>query len=70
MHCDCCDRLLNDHEATRKSKSTGEYLNMCNKCLSTVDIDYESRHDLDPNGAQDDDYPVIDDQLFSEYEDD
>lgn len=48
MHCSCCDRLLNDYESTRKSKTTGEYLDMCNKCFKQVelDIDAEDRKDL------------------------
>ena len=36
MHCTCCDRLLSDYESTRKSKTTGEYLDCCNKCYSTI----------------------------------
>jgi len=36
MHCCCCDRNLSDFESTRKSKSTGEYLDMCNACYRTV----------------------------------
>jgi hypothetical protein len=33
MHCDCCDRLLTDSEATAKFES-GAYVNMCTKCSS------------------------------------
>ena len=36
MRCTCCDRLLNDFESTRKSKTTGDYLDMCNGCISSV----------------------------------
>jgi hypothetical protein len=48
MRCQCCDRLLNDYESTRKSKVTGDYLDMCNKCYGTVqsDLDAEGRSDL------------------------
>jgi hypothetical protein len=31
MHCDCCDKLLTDSEATAKFES-GEYVSMCTKC--------------------------------------
>ncbi len=48
MRCTCCDRLLNEFESTRKSKTTGEYLDMCNKCYSTIQSDLASdvRQDL------------------------
>ena len=36
MRCIACNRNLSDFESTRKSKTTGEYLDMCNKCYSTV----------------------------------
>lgn len=48
MRCICCDKILNDFEATRKSIKTGEYLDMCSKCYSTIDkqvLTYE-RYDL------------------------
>ena len=48
MRCYCCDRPLSDFESTRKSVSTGEYLDMCNKCYSTIkdDLLSEERYDL------------------------
>lgn len=36
MHCASCDKLLSDFEATRKSKETGEYLDLCNRCFISV----------------------------------
>lgn len=48
MRCICCDKRLSDFEATRKHINTGEYLDMCNKCYSTIDkqvLTYE-RYDL------------------------
>lgn len=42
MRCYCCNRLLSDYESTRKSKATGDYLDMCNKCFNTVSDDIES----------------------------
>jgi hypothetical protein len=48
MRCRCCDKRLSDFEATRKNIHTNEYLDMCNKCYSTIDKDilaYE-RYDL------------------------
>ena len=48
MRCYCCDRALSDFESTRKSATTGEFLDMCNKCYSTIkdDIVSEERYDL------------------------
>ena len=36
MHCKACDKMLNNYESTRKSKTTGEYLDLCSDCLSSV----------------------------------
>ena len=38
MRCLACNDLLNAFEATRKSDVTKEYLDLCNKCLSTLDF--------------------------------
>jgi hypothetical protein len=57
MRCQCCDKNLNDFESTRKHATTGEYLDMCNKCYSTVSDDLlsEVRYDL-YDGNEDDEY--------------
>jgi hypothetical protein len=36
MRCVSCDKLLTNYESTRKSKTTGEYLDLCSTCLSSV----------------------------------
>lgn len=48
MRCYCCDKLLNDFESTRKSVTTGDYLDMCNKCYATIkdEVNAEERYDL------------------------
>ena len=48
MRCYCCDKILSDFESTRKSVNTGDYLDMCNKCYSTIkdDLHAEERYDL------------------------
>ena len=48
MRCYCCDKALSDFESTRKSVATGDYLDMCNKCYSTIkeDLHAEERYDL------------------------
>jgi len=39
MRCYCCNKALSDYEATRKSVSTGNFLDMCNKCYGSVSGD-------------------------------
>jgi hypothetical protein len=46
MHCDCCDALLTDYEATLRHAHTGEFLNTCNKCLKGLSIPKKGRSDL------------------------
>ncbi len=36
MHCRACDDLLSDREATRKSSTTGEYYDLCDRCYKLV----------------------------------
>lgn len=64
MRCTCCDRLLNNFESTRKSKSTGEYLDMCNTCYTTIadDLAVVNRTDLEPNDIPDDEYIIAEDE--------
>lgn len=39
MRCLSCNVILNDTETTRKSVVTGDYLDLCNRCLGTIDED-------------------------------
>lgn len=48
MRCDCCNRNLNDFESTLKSITTGDYTNMCRKCLKGLGIQTIGRSDLSP----------------------
>lgn len=41
MRCYCCNKILSNQEATRKFKTSGEFVDMCNKCLTTVDEDVQ-----------------------------
>lgn len=41
MRCKACNTILEDHEATRKVKQTGEYLDMCDRCLGEEFIELE-----------------------------
>lgn len=53
MRCLACDKELQDYEATRKSKVTGEYYDLCNGCFSHVKGNVESEERLDLYGMQD-----------------
>ena len=46
MRCVSCDAELNDREATRKGALSGQYLDLCDNCLSTTDIIFYERTDL------------------------
>lgn len=48
MRCIACNCVLTDFEATRKSLTTGDYIDMCNHCFSTIeeDVMVEERDDL------------------------
>lgn len=39
MRCKACNVALDDIESTRKDKQTGEYLDLCVKCLYGYDIE-------------------------------
>ena len=58
MRCLACNKNLNDFESTRKSATTGEYVDLCNHCFHNVEQDIESivREDLrDEESYEDDD---------------
>ena len=69
MRCTCCNKALNDSESTRKVVSTGDYLDMCNKCYKDVEqyIPTTSRADLNPNEEIPDDWENLEIQL-SDYD--
>ena len=39
MKCSCCDVILTTAESVRKFKGSGNYVDMCNKCLATISDD-------------------------------
>jgi hypothetical protein len=63
MHCECCDAILSDFEATRKDRRTGLYLNLCQICFAesglvgkipTIDRrDLLTKEDIDDLDIQD-----------------
>lgn len=55
MVCYCCGTMLSSQESTRKFKGSGEYVDMCNKCLSTIDDQVAYTE-----GNKEDDYDDLD----------
>lgn len=48
MRCQSCDKNLNDWESTKKNPMTGDYEDLCSKCLNVVIQDVEqSKYDHD-----------------------
>lgn len=39
MRCKACDAKLSDFEATRKSLTTGEFLDLCSTCFNYIKED-------------------------------
>lgn len=48
MRCLACNAQLNDFEATRKSKVTGKFVDLCNSCYVSIreDLQVVERYDL------------------------
>lgn len=49
MHCDCCDQILTEAEQSARFIESGEFVNMCTECRSTLpeDIRWRTRKDLE-----------------------
>jgi hypothetical protein len=62
MRCLACNKNLNDFESTRKSATTGEYVDLCNHCFHNVEQDIESvvREDLRDEESYEDDNELDD----------
>ena len=52
--CIACDKNLSDRESTRKGVNTGEYLDLCDHCFSTVaeEFPYIEGHGKGPSGME------------------
>lgn len=58
MKCSCCDVILTTQEATRKFKDSGDFVDMCNKCLSTIDdvVSYTEGNTDNEDGEDDESF--------------
>lgn len=55
MRCQACNVILTTQEATRKFKESGDFVDLCNKCLSTIDEDVnysDGNHEEDDGGYE------------------
>ena len=41
MRCYACNNILTTSEATARFKGSGDFTELCNKCISTIDDDVE-----------------------------
>ncbi len=69
MRCDCCNRNLNDYEATLKD-TNGTYLNTCNGCLKGLGIASVGRSDLERYELPPSDWLDVGESLLDEIEED
>lgn len=64
MRCIACDVLLSDEESCQKSVQTGEYLDLCFKCLREINVPTFSG-DFKGNNSEDTrNYPLPQDGDF------
>ena len=58
MRCLSCNSILNVKEATRRSVTTDEFVDLCDHCLRDVDIDtytqsrFEDNNDTEDYGSE------------------
>lgn len=56
MHCDCCDVLLTDYEASIVFVGSGMYANTCVKCLTGLGLPYKGNKLLLSNKKTEDEH--------------
>lgn len=66
MRCLSCDRKLNDYESTRRYASSGDFVDLCNRCFSFVADDIP---DLEGDGFDPSDYTDETELSEEEYND-
>ena len=72
MRCYCCNKALSDYEATRKSVTTGNFLDMCNKCYGSIsgEVLALERTDLRHNEDEEEEFhDVKKDDYFTMWDD-
>ena len=71
MRCSSCNRSLTDSESTRRLVSTGEFLDMCNKCYKDIEdiVPTYNRDDVEEGDVETSDDDFIEEQDYDEYDD-
>jgi hypothetical protein len=71
MHCDCCDKLLTEAEASARFVETGNFVDMCSECRSYLPagLKWHSRADLERKDAEEEDSDTAETDLFEGEED-
>lgn len=71
MHCECCDALLDDVDATAKFTESGTYVNMCRACRKFLprNLEVTLRSDLLRKTREEEDSEIVDRDLYNEDED-
>jgi len=46
MRCSCCNVILTPFESTIRSAKDNEFIDVCEKCLTFIDVKYITREDL------------------------
>lgn len=63
MRCLSCNVILTDRESSRKGTFSGEYLDLCDRCIRTIpDLEYVENPSLS-------DKPVLDEEVTVSEED-
>lgn len=61
MRCKACDIMMNDYEASRKDRLTGEYIDLCSHCnkVSTQAVsDFDATVDISVDFGKEDVYDL------------
>ena len=53
MRCKACNKALNEFESTRKSRESGEYIDLCNDCYTYVKDELQVVENFDFMDLQD-----------------
>lgn len=56
MRCAACNVILTTSESVRRFKNSGAFVDLCNKCLSTISDDVQTVDGEADDERDDDDY--------------
>ena len=56
IRCLCCNKNLSDYESTLRRVDTGEFVDICKKCLEDIPIQTIGREDLENTSENEEEY--------------